>query len=164
MSEQFIIHNLRFAEGKEQIDAVLPQSSFARLSAEVVRPTGDVHFRLTGGRNSLGLPVLDLAVSTTVELVCQRCMNVMTSDIVSESRLVVVDKESLIDEYDSDEEDAILEDAEFSVLELVEDELLLVLPASPRHEMCVDSSAAKAAAEANKKPNPFAVLAELKNR
>ncbi|MCB6184367.1 YceD family protein [Leeia sp. TBRC 13508] len=164
MSEQFIIHNLRFAESGEVLEVKLPQSSFVRLSEEVVRPAGDVHFRLIGGRNSLGLPVLELTVKTTVELICQRCMHSMDFSVDASTTFVVVKYPDQVEVFDTDEEDAIMIDDAFNVLEYVEDEILLALPSSPRHEKCVDSSAAAVATETNKKPNPFAVLAELKNR
>ena len=45
----------------------------------------------------------------------------------------------------------------------IEDELLLALPVSPRHAVCPDEVLPEEA-EAEKKPSPFAVLANLKTK
>jgi uncharacterized protein len=55
---------------------------------------------------------------------------------------------------------------QFDLLELVEDELLMALPVSPKHEKCpgdLKLSTADADFEAEaERPNPFAKLAQLK--
>ena len=64
------------------------------------------------------------------------------------------------------EEDLLVNSAQFDLLELVEDELLMALPVSPKHEKCpgdLKLSAADADFEtASDRPNPFAKLAQLK--
>ena len=49
------------------------------------------------------------------------------------------------------------------VMELVEDEALLALPLSPRHEACPDKAAIEVLDEV-KKPSPFAVLKNIKQQ
>ena len=51
----------------------------------------------------------------------------------------------------------------FDLITQIEDELLLALPVSPRHAVCPDEVLPEEA-EAEKKPSPFAVLANLKTK
>ena len=56
---------------------------------------------------------------------------------------------------------------DFNLLELLEDELLMAMPAAPAHDVCPVAVQFKVAdpdfeEETTKKPNPFALLAALK--
>jgi len=60
---------------------------------------------------------------------------------------------------------------DFNLLELIEDELLMALPVVPKHETCpapvklqAQDADFDAAAPAAQKPNPFAILEQLKNK
>ena len=70
-------------------------------------------------------------------------------------------------EDEESEEDVLVLSRNFNLAELVEDELLMALPVAPKHEVCpkpVKLSVADAdfAEEPEEKPNPFAVLQQLK--
>lgn len=164
MSEQFVIHNLAFAEGKQRLEGRVPLQQLPRLAASLARADGEVRFVVQGGVNALRLPVLDISVETDVCQVCQRCLQPFTHAVSSQNRLVVVKTQEQVEEYDSDDEDAVLVEAAFDVLTWVEDEVLLNLSFAPRHEQCVDIAAAAGAVAEKEKPNPFAVLAKLKTR
>ena len=68
---------------------------------------------------------------------------------------------------DRSEEDVLVLSREFNLLELVEDELLMSVPPVPKHEEC-PAPVKLQAADADfvdapvEKPNPFAVLQQLK--
>jgi uncharacterized protein len=62
------------------------------------------------------------------------------------------------DDLDDDSIDAIAAETALSVLELVEDEVLLALPIAPRHEEC-ESPSASASEHGS---SPFSALAALK--
>jgi uncharacterized protein len=66
-------------------------------------------------------------------------------------------------EADDEDLEGLVFEHEFSMIQLIEDEILLSLPYSPTHDECVNE-AAPAAVDAPQKPNPFAVLAELKGK
>ena len=51
----------------------------------------------------------------------------------------------------------------FDLITQIEDELLLALPISPRHPVCPDEVLPESV-DAEKKPSPFAVLANLKTK
>lgn len=102
------------------------------------------------------LPMLSLAVQTSLPLICQRCFSPMPQmlDTTFEYALCDEPPEALLE----DEEVDWLEPDESSLESLVEDELLMALPISVIHaEMC--GSLQQTAGE---KPNPFAALKNLK--
>ncbi len=129
-----------------------------------------------------GVPVsqrlfLDLEVKGRVWLDCQRCLQVYAEPIATSMRFEVVASEEAADAVpmDDDEIDVIVGAKQFSLLELMEDEVLLALPVAPKHAVCptVHESLVtgadgqvepEAPPEEEKRPSPFAALAGLKSK
>jgi uncharacterized protein len=73
-------------------------------------------------------------------------------------------------EDDQSEEDLLVMEPQFNLLAVLEDELLMALPLVPMHEECPvapklqagDIAEPDEAGEPGEKPNPFAMLAQLK--
>ncbi|MBV8272976.1 MAG: DUF177 domain-containing protein [Cupriavidus sp.] len=120
---------------------------------------------------------LDVTVDGRVWLDCQRCLGVYPESIATKMRFEVVASEAAADEapMDEDDVDVIVGSKKFSVLELVEDEVLLALPTAPKHAVCpavheslvtgADGEVEPEAAPAEeKRPSPFAALAGLKTK
>lgn len=164
----------RFAEAGGVVEGEARLDAFTRLIAE------------TGGRGA-GSPVqwraegellnpqhvrpqvwLHLSAQATLPLVCQRCLAPVEVPVeVERSFRFVPDEATASAEDDEAEEDLLAESRSFDLLELVEDELLMDMPAVPRHEVCPEAlpqSAGEAEFEAAGTPreNPFAVLGRLK--
>jgi uncharacterized protein len=87
----------------------------------------------------------------------------MPVNLVADSVITLFISEEKMDAAveDDDELDAILAEPEFDVLALIEDEIIMGLPLSPLHDDCGNALLDRAKAD---KPNPFALLATLKNR
>ncbi len=121
-----------------------------------------VWFTLQGGRDRLQRLFLDLTVSADMPLFCQRCVKPMPFELNETSRIVLfADDEHLDDAMLSDEElEGMLITKSLDIRELVEDQILMALPFSPRHEDCSNVSLEHVNQD---KPNPFAVLKDLKN-
>ena len=122
-----------------------------------------VSFTLQGGRDRLQRLFLDLNVKADMPLICQRCITPMPFLLDETSRIVLfADEESLDEAMLADEElEGMLLEKELDVRTLVEDQILMSLPFSPRHEDCGNNGTLD---EVNRdKPNPFAVLAGLKS-
>jgi uncharacterized protein len=134
-----------------------------RLSDAVADRSGTLDWRLSGGKGKLGRPQLTLSVKGTVQLICQRCLNPLAYEINTESRLILARDEEGADEIEEmlndDTFDVIVGSSALDIVALVEDEALLALPLSPRHEVCPDSSLLE---EKSKKESPFSVLQGLK--
>lgn len=108
---------------------------------------------------------VDLEVDGAVWLQCQRCLRAYEQPLPVRTRLEDARSEAEADAapLDDDESDVIVGSRSFDLIAQIEDELLLALPVSPRHEACPDAVEPEAA-PAEKKPSPFAVLANLKTK
>ncbi len=85
-----------------------------------------------------------------------------------EFRFVATEEIAALEDEEA-EEDVLVAARDFNLQELVEDELLMALPPVPKHGVCpapvklqvADADFVDAEAE---KPNPFAILGQLKNK
>lgn len=115
---------------------------------------------------------LEFQVEGVVKVLCQRCLNSLAVDIGGLYRLALLKNENeiaqvedfeylLLDEIDMGSANRML-----PIKQLLEDELLLVLPMSPRHDDCQIVLHTQEFKEDTKteKDNPFAVLSALKNQ
>lgn len=116
---------------------------------------------------------LHLQAKATVPLTCQRCMGVVETPVEVDQRYRFVASEDIaMAEDDQAEEDLLVMEPQFNLLAVLEDELLMALPLVPMHEECPVAPKLQAGAvgepdtgsETAVKPNPFAVLAQLKNK
>lgn len=149
----------------ELVLAALPRLHEALQALGVTEATAfdgmRVHYRLQGLPSryfgEVALPMVALSLKTTLPLVCQRCFEPMPEalDLAFEFALCDEPPESLLE----DEEVDWLESADEPALEvLVEDELLMALPIAVMHE----GACAQFQQSAGERPNPFAVLKQLK--
>ena len=113
---------------------------------------------------------LHLQATVTLPLTCQRCMGSVDTPIaVDQWYRFVATEEIAMAEDDESEEDLLVMAPQFDLLAVLEDELLMALPLVPMHDHCPvapvlavgDIDLVNAPAE---KPNPFAVLAQLKKK
>jgi uncharacterized protein len=95
-----------------------------------------------------------------VFLVCQRCLNPFAVPVAQETMLLLAGDEAELARLDDAEPEVVLANAPVDPVALVEDELLLSLPFSPRHEECATTGAAPTGEHAIE--SPFAGLARLK--
>ncbi len=156
-----VIHSVEFARDGGELSGVIPLKSMTRLSDQLASPDGQVEWHLTGGVDKIERPFLRLRVRADLELVCQRCLGTMPFRVDADTVLTQFPDEEKLDEavVQEDELEGIVFEPELDVEMLVEDEVLLALPYSPRHETCGPAGGKPLG---NAKPNPFAVLAQLK--
>jgi uncharacterized protein len=107
--------------------------------------------------------MLSMTVQGEVRLICQRCLTPFAQSIDSQSRLVLAADEAqaehIEERLDDESIDVIVGSATMDLLVLVEDEALLSLPLSPRHEVCPEGAQLTVD---NKLESPFAILKKLK--
>lgn len=161
--ETLLFDPFDFCRRKEERAGTIAIAELSRLAKESADRAGALEWRLSGGTSRLGQPQLTLSVKGLVKLTCQRCLTPFEYEIDSEARLVLAKDEAEADEIQAmlndDSVEAIVGSGEMDIVALVEDEALLSLPLSPRHEVCPDTSLAE---RQNKKESPFAVLRSLK--
>lgn len=121
-------------------------------------------------KDEQGLTYFSGSISTSASLVCERCGGQMAQPLQIDFCFTPIKSESEIEElpeiYDPLEVD---DHGEIDILQIVEDELILALPIVAFHaeEDCSvtqeELSFGNVGPE-NEKPNPFAVLKELKQK
>jgi uncharacterized protein len=161
----FVIDAFEFCRNNGHREGVTPVAEMTRLAADCADPSGEIAWSIQGGKTRQGYPMLTLAVSGTVQLVCQRCLTPFPYAIDS-STVLVLGK----DDEEADEIEEILDDESIDVIvgshasdirDLLEDEALLALPQAPKHEVCPDTKLLDSLK--SEKVSPFAALKNLKS-
>lgn len=103
--------------------------------------------------------MLHLEVSGSLPLACQRCLEAVPFELDVDILLELLPEgaEMSQDELEDDTRDFLPVAGKLDVAELVEDEILLVLPVAPRHERC----GLPGTADAGERSHPFAQLSGL---
>lgn len=160
------INPWKLARNGAQLEGALTLETLPRLVDAVhshgARAEISWHFSL----DEEGRPRLTGTTRAEVQLLCQRCLEPVTSTLDAALNLVVVHPGQTPPELDSPWEALEVADATISLAELVEDELLLALPLVPRHETCPRNQYTYTT-EAGSEPsaeNPFAALEALKRK
>ena len=113
---------------------------------------------------------LHLQASTSVPMICQRCMGAVQTPLqVDQWYRFVASEEIAMAEDDASEEDLLVMAPQFDLAGLLEDELLMALPLVPMHDECPMLPAFSVGVidvpgDRAEKPNPFAALAQLKKK
>ena len=161
----FVIDAFEFSRSNGHRDGVTPVAAMSRLNQDCADHTGEITWSVDGGTSKQGYPELTLAVAGTVQLVCQRCLAPYAFEMDSSTVLVLGKDDEQADEIeqllDDESIDVIVGSRSCDVRELIEDEALLALPQSPRHDVCPDTRALDSLKAV--KPSPFAGLKDLKS-
>ncbi|MBV7388055.1 23S rRNA accumulation protein YceD [Pasteurellaceae bacterium TAE3-ERU1] len=145
-------------------------TQLARLASSVHRVLSDAQATITFDIDPQRLVVIKGAAKVEVELICQRCGKPFQVALESEFQYSPVSNQDQADKLPEYYEPLeINEFGEVDLLDVVEDELILALPLVPKHnlEHCEVSVAEQVFGELPadaEKPNPFAVLANLKKQ
>lgn len=158
MSQPGVIDGLQFARTGSEMRGKLSPAQLPRL-AEMGCGVDEIAYAVTGGVNSEGKPSLRIQATGTLQMVCQRCLGLLPHQVSVDVDLEL--SESLRDIAQAEDDvDRVLASRAMDVAQLVEDELILTLPISPRHEACNIGAGEKT----TERPSPFAVLERLKKR
>jgi uncharacterized protein len=163
--EAFVVDAFDFSRQKQERSGETAVADLPRLAAELIDDSGVLRWSVRGGVEVQGHPGLTLGVAGSVHLRCQRCLGPIDFEIDSSSVLILANDEASADaleeQLDDDSLDVIPGSRTMDMAVMIEDEALLALPLSPRHDVCPDSSALDAL-EQDKPASPFAVLKNLK--
>jgi len=159
---------VRQVELNRTLDGVYPLSRFSRLAEILLSDEGNVTVKLEFTR-SVGIASLRGKVSANLLVECQRCLEPVEIEVSGSFKFALVHSEDEFDLLPEEFEPYLIEGEEQSIIDLVEDELLLSLPMVLIHdEACSDfmskqNEEVKAAIKADKEAeNPFAALKALK--
>lgn len=163
MSDRILIDPAEFADQKLQLQgSVFLRDLDVRVHSGAIADTdAEIAYTLQGGKDRWQRPFLDLSVSGSLKLCCQRCLKPMDFDLDEEAHIVMFRDEAALDKAMLADEnlDGIVLEPELEVFYLLEDQVLMGIPFAPTHEHCDSELSAQSGSD---KPNPFAVLAGLK--
>ena len=148
----------------------VPLSSFDRLAGLLADAEGECRYEIEFGRDLSGLATMDVVAEAELPLVCQRSLERFLHPVSVRQRLGLLADESEESALPEGVEPALVgPDGALHMLELVEDELILAVPAFPVRPGSAEVEAVWSDADADDEPeepriNPFAALAALKGR
>lgn len=156
-----LIDNVDFARKSLKIHGIISVFNFLRLKDSLANSAGQVEVELLGWVDRFDNPMLELKVHGNLALTCQRCFEVVDYPVNLQFNYQIIANERMADNVsdEDDELDFLEAEHEMSLLELVEDELIVSMPISPLH---VHDCESKFTLPKEKTNNPFAILEKLK--
>ncbi|MCG5535149.1 YceD family protein [Ectothiorhodospira mobilis] len=160
---------LRLANRDGTLQGVLGLDSMPRLREAVRAMDRPAHVGLRFVRE-YGRMRVEGEVRAQVELLCQRCLQPVSCDVATSFQVVPAADMDAACALEADAEPVLLDNGLLAVHALVEEEILLALPAVPVHAdgTCAVRSSREfttgevEAARKEERGNPFAVLGRLK--
>jgi uncharacterized protein len=155
---------------REQVSGLLEIGDLRRLRGLLADDIGRVYVELSFLLDDSGKRIIKGKVKATLSVICQRCLEkfeILVGDNIS---LGVIESEDAALGLDSTLDPWICSDYKLSLLELVEEQLILCLPIVSHHEDpdCVNSIDYQANVNPKQgdsaKDSPFAVLRTLKTK
>jgi len=156
---------MRLVELNRTIEGAYPLAKFERLGETLLSNAGYVNAKLEFG-HSVGFACIKAKASVNLLVRCQRCLKPMQTEVSGRFKFALLDSEDDIELLPDEFEPYLLEGEEQSIIDIIEDELLLSLPMVTVHkEACSDFmiNQQKAIKEAEEASHPFAALKALKD-
>jgi len=138
-------------------------SRLARLSSLLSDDSGVLKVELRFDLDERRLRVARGTIRGQLQLTCQRCMQALPHKLDLGFRLGIVRSEEEIERLPEGYEPLMATGETLNTTEVLEDEILLALPAVPLHEPGQGCEMAYENTPGPKKDNPFSVLEKLKN-
>ncbi len=158
------INPYKLAENSASTERRLSISQLPRLLESLYNDEGEILAKVSGWMDEDRRKLLKCSLTGTVMMECQTRFTALPVQIEREIDFYPVTSEERIASAPEEYEAFLFDTEELDLVNLIEDELILSLPivvnspASPEHQRFgpeIDE-------QAGKKPNPFAVLASLK--
>jgi uncharacterized protein len=178
-NDRRFIDVFELARTGQQVDGHRPLASLPRLAPMLAGVSGDLRFQYRGHLDARRRSAGTLQIDAEVPLRCDRCGATLTLPVTVRSTFYFVHTEAELARIpvDDSEDEPLLGNRRFDLDELIEDELILACPISPRHADChsdlpSEAGAPAASAEtvadqdrgATETRKPFAALVGFKPR
>lgn len=161
----------KLARQGQSLQGSIQLNRMERLAQILADTGGEVRVALQFDVDEQGVHFASGHLNADVHMTCQRCMKPMSVSIDTKVTLGFVSSDEQAQNLAQNYEPFIVEREPINLSEIVEEELILALPIVALHadQGCepVIESLQKSAAEIDQtdvKPNPFAVLSELKRQ
>lgn len=159
-----LIDPLLFAERKREIKGEIELCRLSRLIEILADEKGQVRFTLSFGKEA-GLAWIHGDVAADLGLLCQNCLEILPWPVSSNVKLGIISSIDEVDLLPRGYEPLLLGEKKITLTDIVEDELLLSIPAFPKHDTnCykLGIGVNSQQSEKSNSNNPFSVLTKLK--
>lgn len=152
---------------EQQLAGVVLESALPRLVASVEAVVGDVYAELRFAQDYERNLTVNGRLQLQIQRICQRCLQPVSENLEAEFAWGIVWTENQGEKLPKFLDPVVQFDDELNLYQVLEDEILLSLPAMAYHdEECVDRDKFSSA-DTTRKPggsaeNPFKVLEQLK--
>ncbi len=146
------------------VEGRLPIRELRRLNVELIDAAGAIDYRFQGRVDELGRPAAELHVAGSLPLRCDRCAEAVAIPIDRRTAFFFVEQEADLASLPvtvEDDPEPLLGSAQFDLEALIEDEAILAIPLSPRHDKCPVKDGQSARSGSPGAPKPFAELEGL---
>lgn len=132
----------KFAADRQVATGTVRVADWPRAREAVLDPSAEIHYRIEGGSDGQGRPLVSLELSGTVEVACQRSLHPMACTLGHRTQVLLAKDQQEADRWDReiDEAEVVVADQALDVQTLLEDEFLLSLPFAP---LCDDPACAQ---------------------
>jgi DUF177 domain-containing protein len=163
------IDPLHLADKRGALKGQIPLRSLDRLAKMLVNDAGTVNVNLFFGREGR-LAKIEGHIEAVLELECQNCLEAVEWPVNCIVKLGIVASIDQANRLPEDYEPLIVEEGNIPLKDIIEDEILLILPAFPKHQHAcfvtkLDNNSVDTLADGKQSSpeNPFSILAKLKN-
>ena len=144
------------------------EEASANLPGDGFEWSVQTHFEESPG--SAPQQILELGLKGRLHLICQRCLQDCAIDLQENRRFILMNTEAEADAYpiEDEEQEPLVVNSHFNLLETIEDEVLLSLPLIPKHPdgFCEPHATTFGDGQVdeleNEKENPFNILKNMK--
>ncbi|MGR9086114.1 MAG: YceD family protein [Gammaproteobacteria bacterium] len=161
------IDPIHLADKRSVLKGRIPLSDFSRLAGMLMDDSGSVAVDLFFAREGR-LAILEGRIESTLNLICQNCLQALSWPVDNAIDLGIVSSIEEAKRLPENHEPLVLEGVTILLADIIEDELLLIIPQYPKHQHdCLNqaSSPPRSGFEDRKpsrRDNPFSILTNLK--
>jgi uncharacterized protein len=153
---------VRFVDAGERLAGALEPAHYKRL-AEIATLLPGGTAELQGSQDPFGPRVVRGTLQCEVRLTCQRCLQPVDVALSGDILWGLVRDEKAAGQLDRKLDPIVLDDGELWLRQAIEDELLLLVPIMPTHDMCDTGWTSDPEPDlAPARVSPFGVLSALK--
>ncbi len=167
------IDPIRLAQQGRRFEGHIPLNKLTRLTTMLVADEGEIEVSLDFHKDARGRHCLKGNLRADLQLECQRCLEAMAFAVDVDLELLLVESEAEAERLGEEQEVFIVESTPILLTDIIEDELMLSLPQVAMHDEADckialqhqhDTGFKEPVQTETDKPNPFAVLSELKRK
>ena len=163
MSTRIVIDAHDFVNFTRSLHGKITLDECERLKDYLVDSQSNLEYIINGILGRDDKPMLQVIIKGELNLSCQRCLGKLSHVLNLKSTLFLVENEKELSYLDEDESiEGILATSDIDIIELIEDEIILNLPSSPRHRESDCLAKELTDSYAVEKKHPFAALLKLK--